>query len=206
MWDCLDQAVTEVAIHNSFLANICSKYIRYVMDGIEGMIKIMDIFISEKEEKLKKSTPVTYGDSQTNTAAAHPVPRISWRINIKLFNCSSKHELNLLFAHNHKRTFRALMVELGYQAGQHELLADEFLKRYPAEIKNTIKDVLKMVSEIKKELKIRRSTLEKSYKCLEKTKSKYVKGQDELTLSEDFTIEKSSKKVSAKITFNISRT
>ena len=46
------------------------------------------------------------------------------------------------------------MVELGYQAGQHELLAEEFLKTYPAEIKNTIKDVLKMVSEIKKELKV----------------------------------------------------
>ena len=98
------------------------------------------------------------------------------------------------------------MVELGYQAGQHELLAEEFLKRYPAEIKNTIKDVFKMVSDIKKELKISRSTLEKSYKCLDKTKSKYVKGQDELTLSEDFTIEKSSKKVPFSLTFNITRT
>ena len=82
------------------------------------------------------------------------------------------------------------MVELGYQAGQHELLAEEFLKSYPSEIKNTIKDVLKMISEIKKDLKLRRSSLEKSYKCLEKTKSKYVKGQDELTLEEDFSNEK----------------
>ena len=38
LWDCLDQAVTEVAIQNSFLANTCSKYIRYVIDGIDGMI------------------------------------------------------------------------------------------------------------------------------------------------------------------------
>ena len=99
------------------------------------------------------------------------------------------------------RTFRALMVELGYQAGQHELLAEEFQKSYPVEIKNTIKDVLKMVSDIKKELKIRRSTLEKSYKCLEKTKSKYVKGQEELTLNDDFSIEKSSRKVLSSINF-----
>ena len=98
------------------------------------------------------------------------------------------------------------MVELGYQAGQHELLAEEFLKTYPAEIKNTIKDVLKMVSEIKKELKIRRSTLEKSYKCLEKTKSKYVKGQDELTLNEDLSIEKSNRKEVISVTFKTSRT
>ena len=28
LWDCLDQAVSEVAIHNSFLTNTCSKYIR----------------------------------------------------------------------------------------------------------------------------------------------------------------------------------
>ena len=34
LWDCLDQAVTEVAIHNSFLNNTCSKYIRYVLDGM----------------------------------------------------------------------------------------------------------------------------------------------------------------------------
>ena len=100
-----------------------------------------------------------------------------------------------------KITFRAFMVELGYQAGQHELLADEFLKTYPLEIKNTIKDVLKMVGDIKRELKIRRSTLEKSYKCLEKTKGKYVKGQEDLSLTEDFTIEKSNRKVN--ITLNI---
>ena len=34
LWDCLDQAVSEVAIHNSFLTNTCSKYIRSEKKGI----------------------------------------------------------------------------------------------------------------------------------------------------------------------------
>ena len=28
LWDCMDQAITEVLEHNSFLNNTCSKYIR----------------------------------------------------------------------------------------------------------------------------------------------------------------------------------
>ena len=77
------------------------------------------------------------------------------------------------------------MVELGYQAGQHELLADEFTKKYPVEIKHTIKDVLKMVENVKKELKCHQTNLEKSYKCLDKVKSKYVKGQEGFNSTED---------------------
>ena len=39
LWDCLDQAVSEVAIHNSFLTNTCSKYIRSEKKGImSGLI------------------------------------------------------------------------------------------------------------------------------------------------------------------------
>ena len=34
LWDCLDQAVSEVAIHNSCLTNTCSKYIRSVIKWI----------------------------------------------------------------------------------------------------------------------------------------------------------------------------
>ena len=77
------------------------------------------------------------------------------------------------------------MVELGYQAGQHELLAEELHKKYSSEIKLTIKDVLKMVESIKKELKGQQVNLEKSYKSLEKTKAKYVKCQEDFNTSKD---------------------
>lgn len=77
------------------------------------------------------------------------------------------------------------MVELGYQAGQHELLADELQKKYPPEIKNSIKDILKVVDNIKKELKCQQSSLEKSYKVLEKSKSKYSKVQDDFNSSKE---------------------
>ena len=77
------------------------------------------------------------------------------------------------------------MIELGYQAGQHELLADELHKKYPPEIKNSIKDILKVVDSIKKDLKCQQSSLEKSYKCLEKSKSKYIKVQDDFNSSKE---------------------
>ena len=75
------------------------------------------------------------------------------------------------------------MVELGYQAGQHEILAEDLNKIYPLEIKTTIKDVHKLVDSIKKELKGHHSNLEKSYKCLEKTKVKYIKCQEHFNSS-----------------------
>ena len=40
MWDCLDQAVTEMEVHNNFLTNTCSKYIRFAM---ERMIRYLII-------------------------------------------------------------------------------------------------------------------------------------------------------------------
>merc|ERR1712198_111581 len=87
------------------------------------------------------------------------------------------------------QVFRSIMVELGYQAGQHEILAEDLNKIYPLEIKTTIKDVHKLVDSIKKELKGHHSNLEKSYKCLEKTKVKYIKCQ------EDFNSSKVSQKI-----------
>ena len=73
------------------------------------------------------------------------------------------------------------MEELGYQAGQHELLAQQFQKHFPQEIKQAIKEAQKTVDTLKKELKACQSNLEKSYKHLDKAKLKYVKYQEELT-------------------------
>ena len=47
LWDCLDQAVSEVAIHNSFLTNTCSKYIRSAIKWIMSDL-IMQIIQRER--------------------------------------------------------------------------------------------------------------------------------------------------------------
>ena len=73
------------------------------------------------------------------------------------------------------------MEELGYQAGQHELLAEQYQKHFPQEIKLAVKDAQKIVDTLKKELKCYQTDLEKSYKHLDKTKLKYVKSQEDLT-------------------------
>ena len=71
------------------------------------------------------------------------------------------------------------MQELGYQAGQHEILADDLQQRYSHEIKGTIKETIKMVEQIKKNLKSQQMELEKSYKTMEKYKNKYFKCQED---------------------------
>ena len=71
------------------------------------------------------------------------------------------------------------MRELGYQAGQHELLAEELQRVYPAEMKNNIKETVKMIETIKRDLKGHQLNLEKSYKTMEKYKSKYFKCQED---------------------------
>ena len=43
LWDCLDQAVSEVAIHNNFLTNNCSKYIRSDIKWIRSGIIMQTI-------------------------------------------------------------------------------------------------------------------------------------------------------------------
>ena len=75
------------------------------------------------------------------------------------------------------------MAELGYQAGQHELLAEQFQKHFPLEIKQAVKEAEKIVETLKKDLKGHQNYLEKSYKNLDKAKLKYIKYQDELTSS-----------------------
>ena len=78
---------------------------------------------------------------------------------------------------------RGVMAELGYQAGQHELLAEQFLKHFPQEIKQAVKEAEKIVETLKKDLKGHQNCLQKSYKNLDKAKLKYIKYQDELTSS-----------------------
>ena len=75
------------------------------------------------------------------------------------------------------------MAELGYQAGQHELLAEEFQKHFPQEIKQAVKEAEKIVETLKKDLKGHQNYLEKSYKNLDKAKLKYIKYQEDLTSS-----------------------
>ena len=75
------------------------------------------------------------------------------------------------------------MAELGYQAGQHELLAEQFLKHFPQEVKLAVKEAEKIVETLKKDLKGHQNYLEKSYKNLDKAKLKYIKYQDDLTSS-----------------------
>ena len=71
------------------------------------------------------------------------------------------------------------MQELGYQAGQHEILADDLQQKYSQEIKGTIKETIKMVEQIKKNLKSQQIELEKTYKTMEKYKNRYFKCQED---------------------------
>ena len=70
-----------------------------------------------------------------------------------------------------------ILVELGYQAGQHELLSEAFMKRFPQDIKLEVKDTNKQLEKYKKDLKTLQYKLDKAYKNLDKSKVKYIKHQ-----------------------------
>jgi len=69
--------------------------------------------------------------------------------------------------------FRLVLQELGYQAGQHEILAEMLCKSIPQDVQNKVKDIAKVTKNNLKDAKKISEDLEKSYRYLDKSKSKY---------------------------------
>ena len=78
-----------------------------------------------------------------------------------------------------------ILTELGYQAGQHELLADVLIKDIPEEIKLKVKYSQKQVENHRKDIKVLQMKLDKAYKDLDKSKRKYVKHHNEWHCSKE---------------------
>jgi len=71
--------------------------------------------------------------------------------------------------------FRLLLCEVGYQAGQHELLSESLGKTVASEIKSKVKEVTKGTEQCKKEVKTLTGSLDKSLRSLEKARNQYAK-------------------------------
>lgn len=69
--------------------------------------------------------------------------------------------------------FRLILVEVGFQAGQHEVLADSLAKELPLEMINRGKEAARLTKENVKEARRLSEEMEKSYRSLEKSKTKY---------------------------------
>jgi hypothetical protein len=78
-----------------------------------------------------------------------------------------------------------ILLEVGYQAGQHELLSDTFMKTFSQEIKLHVKDTYKKIDNHSKDIKVLQNKLNKSYRNLEKSKVKYVKHHTDWQLSKE---------------------
>jgi len=83
------------------------------------------------------------------------------------------------------RGFRLILLEVGYQAGQHELLSDMFMKTFPQEIKLQVKDTYKKIENHRKDIKVLQNKLDKAYRNLEKSKEKYVRHHTDWQLSKE---------------------
>eukprot|EP00092_Neocalanus_flemingeri_P012396 GFUD01013364.1.p1 GENE.GFUD01013364.1~~GFUD01013364.1.p1 ORF type:complete len:560 (-),score=157.06 GFUD01013364.1:214-1893(-) len=79
--------------------------------------------------------------------------------------------------------FRLILEELGYQAGQHELVADSFGKDYAKDIENRVNEVKKEMKKSRNEADTLQRNLNQSYKALDHSKLKYQKAHIELEIT-----------------------
>jgi len=79
--------------------------------------------------------------------------------------------------------FRLILQELGYQAGQHELLADSYGKDCSKAIDERLKEVKNNMKNSKKEAETIEKNLGHSYKSLDNRKQKYQKAHMELEIT-----------------------
>jgi len=71
--------------------------------------------------------------------------------------------------------FRLVLQEIGFQAGQHEILAETFSQKLHLELQRKSKEISKMTKKNLKDAKNLSDDLDNIYKDLEKTKNKYKK-------------------------------
>ena len=76
-----------------------------------------------------------------------------------------------------------MLEELGYQAGQHELVAESFEKDYAKEIDDRVNEVKKEMKMSKKEADTLQRNMHQSYKALDDAKLKYQKSHIELEIA-----------------------
>ena len=79
--------------------------------------------------------------------------------------------------------FRLILQELGYQAGQHELLSDSYGSDCTKAIDDRLKEVKNEMKKNKKETEMLDKTLSHSYKSLDNRKQKYQKAHMELEIT-----------------------
>ena len=79
--------------------------------------------------------------------------------------------------------FRLILQELGYQAGQHELLADIYGKDCSKSIDDRLKEVKKEMEKNKKEAEVIEKNLIQSYKSFDNKKLNYQKAHKDLQVT-----------------------
>lgn len=77
------------------------------------------------------------------------------------------------------RGFRLHLTELGYKAGQHELLSELYAKSIPEDLKARVKEANKEIEKLRKELKRSQEVTEHVQKSHEKYNVKYQKSLQE---------------------------
>ena len=70
-------------------------------------------------------------------------------------------------------TYRLMLEELGYQAGQHEILGEVFMVKIPEEIQEKTKAIAEITKKNMKDAKKLSEELDIMYKGVDKTKQKY---------------------------------
>merc|ERR1719376_1202192 len=79
--------------------------------------------------------------------------------------------------------FRQILREIGYQAGQHELLADNLIKTLCADLQKKSKDLGKAVKDNCKAARKCKEVVDSEQQEMEKTKQKYERADADGTLS-----------------------
>lgn len=77
------------------------------------------------------------------------------------------------------KSFRLILQEIGYQAGQHELLADTLTKLIPKELQTKSKELLRQIRNSNAKAKQEKDDLEDAYRLAEKSKERYRKSYQE---------------------------
>ena len=86
---------------------------------------------------------------------------------------------------SHKdRGFRLFLTELGYKAGQHEILAELYTKSVTEDLKLKVKDANKEIEKLRKELKRSQEVTEHVQKSHEKYNIKYQKSFQDCLIAE----------------------
>ena len=80
---------------------------------------------------------------------------------------------------------RLILEELGYQAGQHELIAESLGKTLIKDIEDRVSEVKKETGNLQREAKTLQRNLSNSYKALDDSKLKYQKSHIELEIAKN---------------------